>query len=85
MIPASEQMQKRQLESGCRSDFACCFWLRYMIFHVCLFNTNGLCSFQFYRPKKQMFALRDGLSQIQEIEDCISTSALNYKSIILKT
>ena len=54
-------------------------------FHVCLFNTNGLCSFQFYRPKKQMFALRDGLSQIQEIEDCISTSALNYKSIILKT
>lgn len=34
VIPASEQMQKRQLESGCRSDFACCFWHLLISVHV---------------------------------------------------
>lgn len=44
-----------------------------------------LCLFQFRRPKKQMFTLGDGLSQIQEIEDCtISISVLNYKSMHTK-
>lgn len=34
MIPAAEQMQKRQLESGYRSDFACCFWHLLISVHV---------------------------------------------------